>query len=172
MKLTRRTALLLPTLPAWAGPSWAAGPTEPASKLWAASFQTPEGKTLKLSELKGRWWLLNFWATWCAPCIKEMPDFDRFHQDELARGAQGWPVVGLAIDAPTPVRDFLKRRPVRYPIGLAGLNGTELMRSLGNLKGGLPFTVAVDPQGAIAWRRPGETHLAQLRELRGKLAVS
>ena len=136
MKLTRRTALLLPTLPAWAGPSWAAGPTEPASKLWAASFQIPEGKTLKLSEL------------------------------------QGWPVVGLAIDAPTPVRDFLKRRPVRYPIGLAGLNGTELMRSLGNLKGGLPFTVVVDPQGAIAWRRPGETHLAQLRELRGKLAVS
>lgn len=172
MPLTRRSALLLPALPSLAALPGAARAADATAALWAASFQTPDGKTLKLADYKGRWWLLNFWATWCAPCIKEMPDLDRFHQEELARGAKGWPVVGLAIDAPSPVRDFLKRRPVRYAIGLAGLNGSDLMRSLGNSKGGLPFTVIVDPRGTLAWRRPGETHLGQLQELRAKLAAS
>jgi thiol-disulfide isomerase/thioredoxin len=134
--------------------------------LWGASFATPDGRTLALASFKGQWMLLNFWATWCAPCVKEMPDIDRF-----AKTYPEWRVVGLAIDGPTPVREFLVKRPVGFAIGLAGLNGSELMRKLGNLKGGLPFTVIANPQGQVAWRRPGATDFDMLDEARRKLSA-
>ena len=73
---------------------------------------------------------------------------------------------------PTPVREFLARRPVRFPIGLAGLNGSDLAKKLGNLRGGLPFTVLANPAGEIVWRHPGETKHSQLVALRKKLLAS
>lgn len=162
MTLTRRTVLASAPGLAWAGDAALA-------ELWAARFATPNGQTLELARLRGQWFVLNFWATWCAPCIKELPDFNRFDQEERAKGAKGWRVLGLAIDGPTPVREFLKQHPVDFPIGLAGLNGSELMRKLGNFRGGLPFTVVANPHGDIVWRRPGATPLALLQEQRRKL---
>jgi thiol-disulfide isomerase/thioredoxin len=164
MNPARRALLLSTLLPVSAGAS------APEAALWAAEFQTPEGQALQLGAFKGQWLLINFWATWCAPCIKELPDFDQFHREEAAKPAgKGWRVVGLAIDGPTPVRQFLQRRPVGFPIGLAGMNGSELMGKLGNLrKGALPYTVLVSAAGEIVWRRPGETPLALLREQRKK----
>lgn len=151
--MKRRSLLLgLATpLPAWAGPE---------SELWAARFPRPAGGELVMQELKGRWLFVNFWATWCAPCIHELPDLDAF-----ARAQTEWAVVGLAIDGPTPVREFLAKRPVSFPVGLAGLNGSELARKLGNKTGALPFSLALNPQGRIAWRRLGVTHPADLRQL-------
>lgn len=162
MRLTRRSLLGAIPTGAYAGP-------EQAAALWAAQFTQPDGQALSPADWRGRWLVVNFWATWCPPCVIELPDFDRFHQEEQAKGKKGWQVLGLAIDGPTPVRDFLKHRPLRFPIGLAGLNGSELMRKLGNLRGGLPFTVVINPQGLIVWRRPGETRLAWLQEQRQKL---
>ena len=69
--------------------------------FWQQQFDTPQGTPLAWSALKGRPIVLNFWATWCPPCVKEMPELDRF-QREFA--AKGWKVVGLAVDGPTPVR--------------------------------------------------------------------
>jgi thiol-disulfide isomerase/thioredoxin len=91
--------------------------------------------------------VLNFWATWCPPCIKEMPALDRFREPCGTR----WEVVGLAVDGPTPVREFLQRVPVSFPIGLAGFGGADLGKRLGNQTGGLPFTVVLRqprPRGA------------------------
>src|SRR5438128_2664895 len=104
------------------------------------SFDTPDGAQLSMQALRGRPLLLNFWATWCPPCVEEMPLLDRFFRQS---GSKSWQVVGLAIDQPSAVRNFLKKTPVTFPIGLAGLGGTELAKSLGNEVGGLPFTVAV-----------------------------
>ncbi len=129
------------------------------SPPWASRFDTPDGGTLALASFKGQPLLLNFWATWCPPCIKEMPELDRFARDHAQAGLR---VVGLAIDSPTPVRKFLTAQPVGYAIGLAGFEGTELSRGLGNTTGALPFTVLFDRKGQIVQRKLGETSYVEL----------
>ena len=128
--------------------------------FWAQSFERPGGGTLKLAELQGKPLVLNFWATWCPPCVKEMPELDRFQQ---AQRAKGWQVVGLAIDGPTPVREFLQKVRVGFALGLAGMDGTDLAQALGNASGGLPFTVVISPQGQVVWRKSGALKGADLQ---------
>ena len=135
-------------------------PPAPADALWSLRLARPEGGELVMASLQGRPLLLNFWATWCPPCVKEMPEIDQFRPLIAARGGE---VVGLAIDGPTPVREFLQRVPVRFPIGLAGFEGTDLVKQLGNATGGLPFTVLFGADGQVLQRKMGQTHLAELR---------
>jgi len=130
-----------------------------ADQLWHLGFASPTGGTVAMAPLRGRPLVLNFWATWCAPCIKELPQFERFHRDFAARG---WQVVGLAIDNAGAVREFLQRTPVSYPVGLAGMEGADLMIALGNPNGVLPFTVVFDAEGAAVQKRLGETGYEEL----------
>ncbi len=127
--------------------------------FWLQAFDRPEGGQIALASLRGKPLLVNFWATWCPPCVKEMPELDRFHQ---AFAPKGWAVLGLAIDGPTPVREFLAKVRVGFTLGLAGLNGTELAQGMGNDAGGLPFTVMISPQGQILHRKLGATHFDEL----------
>jgi len=137
----------------------AAPASDELAALWMLKLARPEGGELALAGLRGKPLLINFWATWCAPCVREMPEIDRFHREF---GPRGWQVLGLAIDGPTPVREFLGRVKVGFPIGLAGLEGSELVHDLGNPQGGLPFTVAIDAGGRITRRKLGETHFDEL----------
>ncbi len=127
--------------------------------LWSSTFDTPTGARLALAALRGQPLVLNFWATWCPPCVREMPGLDRFARDF---GPAGWRVVGLAADEAQAVRDFLAHTPVSYAIGLAGFAGVELSRRLGNLSGGLPFTVLFGRGGTVLQRHMGETRYDQL----------
>ena len=131
----------------------------PDPAWWARRFATPDGGELAAADFRGRMLLVNFWATWCPPCVREMPLLDRFSQAQRARG---WQVLGLAIDAAEPVRDFLRRAPVAYPIALAGPDGVRLLRDLGNNGGALPFSVVFDRGGRIVRRHLGELSEAML----------
>lgn len=132
--------------------------SEPA--IWSMRFDAPDGPPLVLAALRGKPLLLNFWATWCPPCVEELPMLDRFDQAQRARG---WQVVGLAVDNRDPVRAFLAKRPVGFPIGLAGSGGVELSHALGNTGGGLPFSVLFDRQGGVVDRKLGILAAADLQ---------
>ncbi len=140
---------------------WRAGPSDDSqlAALWQMAFDTPDGGQLSMQALRGRPLLLNFWATWCPPCVEEMPLLDRFFKQSASKS---WQVVGLAIDQPSAVRKFLAKTPVTFPIGMAGLGGTELAKSLGNDAGGLPFTVAVGANAAVLGRRMGRVTTGDL----------
>ena len=128
-------------------------------ELWAMRLPQPNGGELVMAELKAAQVVINFWAPWCVPCVREMPTLDRFHK---AQAARGWPVVGLALDTPQPVLQFLKRVPVSFPIALIGAPGLGLSHRLGNSAGGLPFTAVVARSGEVLQRRVGETSLDEL----------
>ena len=124
-----------------------------ASGLWALSLATPDGAMLSLSSWRGRPLLLNFWATWCPPCVEELPLLNRFYQENAANG---WQVLGIAVDQQDPVQRFLSRSPVVFPVVMAGFAGMELSKSLGNISGGLPFTVVLGQDGVVAHRKMGK----------------
>jgi thiol-disulfide isomerase/thioredoxin len=143
---------------------WQAQPSEGVNDplggaLWPLTFDTPAGQKLALADFKGKPLLINFWATWCAPCVEELPLLDRFFKQNAANS---WSVVGLAIDQPSAVQKFLQKLPVTFPIGLAGLGGTDLVKTLGNTSGGLPFTVVLGAEGKVLHRKMGQVTPADL----------
>ena len=127
--------------------------------FWDQHFPTPEGGHLALASLRGKPLLVNFWATWCPPCVEELPLLDRFYTENKANG---WELLGLAVDQLDPVKRFLARAPVSFPVGMAGLAGVDLTRQLGNTAGGLPFTVVFGPDGRLLHRKIGQVQASDL----------
>ncbi len=148
-----------------AGDNGAPATVRPAD-FWNLRFATPDGAEVVLASLRGQPLLLNFWATWCPPCVEEMPMLDRFQREH--HGA-GWRVLGLAVDAAQPVREFLARRPVGFAIGLAAMQGVALARALGNAGGALPFSVIFDTRGEAVERKLGALTWADLAAWAGRV---
>ena len=138
--------------------------TTPVPDFWALQWTTPDGAPLPMQSFQGRPLLVNFWATWCPPCVEELPLINAFYQENKGKG---WQVLGLAVDKPALVKTFLTKTPLAFPVGMAGLGGTDLSRKLGNLAGGLPFTVALDSAGGIIQRKMGQVSADDLRALGG-----
>lgn len=135
-------------------PPSGAGLTDAASDaFWGLSFDTPDGNTLPMSSFRGKMLLVNFWATWCPPCIEELPLLERFF---LENKDKNWQVLGLAVDQPEPVRAWLHTRPLSFPVGMAGLAGAGLSKSLGNTVGALPFSVVFGASGALLHHKIGK----------------
>lgn len=132
---------------------------EAVQNFWIQEFERPEGGTLAMKELHGKPLLVNFWATWCPPCIEELPLIDAFFNQNKAKSLQ---VVGLAVDQPSMVRRFLIQKPLSFPVGLAGFNGTELGRTLGNPQSVLPFSVIFDAKGRLLAKKAGKLDQSDL----------
>jgi thiol-disulfide isomerase/thioredoxin len=133
--------------------------------FWSSSLDSPEGRPVPLAGFRGKPLLVNFWATWCPPCVEELPLLDAFYQAQLSRG---WQMLGIAVDQPSAVRQWLQRSPLSFPVVLAGLQGTEMSKSLGNQAGGLPFSLLFGPRGEVLERKLGQLHASDLKTWAGR----
>ena len=144
-------------------PASASAPAS-AANLYTQSLNDLAGKPQSLAQWKGKPLLVNFWASWCAPCVQEMPELS-----ELAArdGGKHFNVIGIGIDSPANLNEFVKKTKVAYPLYVGGMSGTDLSRELGNTHGGLPFTVLIGPDGQVR-----KTYLGRLKfeELRADLS--
>ena len=119
------------------------------------SFALPDldGMPVQFPErLKGKPLLINVWASWCAPCIEEMPELARFAARHADSGPQ---VVGLALDTPDAVLDFLGNVPVYYPIVIETPGPNDASVKLGNSQGLLPYSILIDAQGRVLKQKLG-----------------
>ena len=141
-------------------PAVAASPVTGADPFWDLSFDTPDGQPLAMNTFRGKPLLVNFWGTWCPPCIEELPLLNSFYG---ANKARGWQLLGLAVDQPSAVRKWLQAKPLDFAVGMAGLGGTELSKAMGNTAGSLPFTVVFDAAGRVRHRKIGKITPEELK---------
>ena len=134
--------------------------------FWMLSFDSPDGQPLAMASLRGKPLLVNFWATWCPPCIEELPLLDSFYRTNKGKG---WQVLGLAVDQPSAVRQWLQRKPLAFPVGMAGFEGTQLVKSLGNASGSLPFSIVLSSAGSLIARKTGKVTPEELAQWAGRV---
>nr|ART38237.1 F325 [uncultured bacterium] len=128
-------------------------PAAPGDLLPALTLPDLEGNPVNLRSLaQGRPLLINVWASWCGPCVEEMPALDRF---AAAQGAEGVQVLGLALDTGQGVRAFLQRTPVRYRLVLEQPGPSDASIWLGNRAGVLPYSVLVGADGRVLRQKTG-----------------
>ena len=129
------------------------------SILRSATLVDLAGKPRQAAEWEGQILVWNFWATWCTPCREEIPLLIAAREKY---GPSGIEIVGIAIDNAAKVREFSSSLNISYPILLAETSGLDLMRTLGNSSGGLPYTVVIDRQGNLVYRKLGAFRQADL----------
>lgn len=130
-----------------------------AASLLSGPFADLAGRPRKLREWRGRVALVNFWATWCAPCLEEIPLIGAAAQRYRENG---FSAVGIGIDSGDKIRDFAAKFSVRYDLLVSGPEGIELMKRLGNPSGGLPFSVLLDRQGKVVGKKLGAFRTGEL----------
>ena len=139
-------------------------PANSSGSLLDAALPDLSGQTQRLSQWRGKVLVVNFWATWCSPCRKEIPELVRA---QATNGPRGLQIVGIAIDDRDKVGPYAAQMRTNYPVLVGELDAMELARAAGNELGGLPFTVIFARDG-----RPAHTELGTLDEAKlAKLVV-
>ena len=124
------------------------------------------GREQRLDQWHGKVLVVNFWATWCAPCREEMGEFIRFQTEQGAKGVQ---FVGIAVDQVDKVQEFAKEIGLNYPALIGGLGAMQLSQALGNDLMALPFTVIVSRDGKVVHRQLGPLKPPKLEQIVDKL---
>lgn len=145
-----------------AGGAVAAGSGAVVEQVYAARLADLKGGIQTVGQWQGQVLVVNFWATWCAPCREEIPGFARLQERYGPRGLQ---FVGIAIDQPDKVTEFSREFRINYPLLIGGLESMELMRQAGNRAGVLPFTLIIDRGGNLVSGEPGGLKEARLEQL-------
>ena len=128
--------------------------SDPSIKAFFANpWQTPEGKPANSEHWRNKVLVVNFWASWCPPCVEEMPALNKIAQEYADKNVL---IVGIGIDSPSNIREFLEKTPVSYPIVIGGLEGSNLSKQMGNTQGALPYTVIINPQGKSIYTKVGK----------------
>ena len=136
--------------------------SDPAIKAFFANpWQSPDGKLADTEKWPGKVLVVNFWASWCPPCVEEMPTLDKL-QEEFS--SQNVLFVGIGIDSPSNIREFLNKTPVSYPIVIGGLEGSNLSKQLGNTSGALPYTLIINSKGQAVYSKLGKISEDELRK--------
>ncbi|MCE2832680.1 MAG: TlpA family protein disulfide reductase [Oxalobacteraceae bacterium] len=163
-------------------------PTAPADTavgaLMQVSLKDSGGRQRKMSEWQGKVLLINFWATWCPPCVSEMPDLVALQNDLAGKNLQvvgigidspsnirefadkhqiTYPLLLIGIDSPSNIREFADKHQITYPLLLGGLEGSELSRQFGNESGGLPFTILIGADGSVRKTYMGRLDMEKVR---------
>jgi thiol-disulfide isomerase/thioredoxin len=140
----------------------------PVGALWELSFPDERGQPQALSQWRGQVVVLNFWASWCAPCREEMPDFVALRTKHHARGVE---FIGIAVDNSARVAQFLQKQPVNYPVLIGEGAAHRLARQLGNPSGALPYTIVLDRNGNIVLAHLGRLPRAKLETALSKIGA-
>ncbi len=123
------------------------GPSAPSSRQPAGDFQLTDlnGNLLQRSSLQGKVILLDFWATWCPPCLEELPHFKELYAAYRDRGLE---IIGVSLDegGVGEVKSFVQRNGVSYPVAMST---PQVIQAYGGVRG-IPTTFLIDKQGRIA----------------------
>ena len=118
--------------------------TKALAQLFAQTLPDPAGQPQSLSKWQGKPLLINFWASWCGPCVEEMPALEALHKEMPALQ-----IIGIGVDSAPKIAEFAAKLHIDYPLYVAGGNAISVMRNLGNTVGGLPFTLLIGADGTI-----------------------
>ncbi len=133
--------------------------TVPAIKI---NLPDINGKQRDLTEWQGKIRIINFWATWCPPCLKEIPEFIKLQDKFKDKNVQ---FIGIAIDDKQAVEQYLQKNPVNYPMLIGGDKAIALSQQLGNIVNAVPFSLIINQQGQIIHRHPGELSKEKIIEI-------
>jgi thiol-disulfide isomerase/thioredoxin len=139
-----------------------------AEELYSKSFPDAAGQAHPMADLKGHVVVINFWATWCVPCVEEIPALSRI-SSSYGKKVE---FVGIGIDSATNIAEFEKKIQASYPLLVASSDGSELVRDFGDNAGGLPFTIVIDKKGNIKNSKLGPVDEAELRRWLAPLTKS
>ena len=128
------------------------------------SLVNTKGEAVSIDEFRGEKTLINFWATWCRPCRKEMPMLNGVF---LSQDPSDFSVVGIAIDKPEKVKQFVAELGIDFPIMVGQSEAYDVMKDLGNEALTLPYTILIDEEGEVVWSKNTELKHSDMDEVLG-----